>query len=48
MKLILVVPNSVRTFFGNNIFDPNDVRTLENIYFLMRTKLEYLWQVKLK
>ena len=24
MKLILVVPNSVRTFFGNNIFDPND------------------------
>ena len=24
MKLILVVPNLVRTFFGNNFFDPND------------------------
>ena len=37
MKIILVDPNLVRTFFGNNM-----VRTLENNHFLVRTKLGYL------
>ena len=37
MKIILVDPNLVRTFFGNNM-----VRTLENNNFLVRTKLAYL------
>ena len=37
MKIILVDPNLVCTFFGNNM-----VRTLENNYFLVRTKLGYL------
>ena len=34
MKIILVDPNLVRTFFGNNFFDPN--------HFQVRTKLGYL------
>ena len=42
MKIILVDPNLVRTFFGNNFFILIMVRTLENNYFLVRTKLGYL------
>ena len=42
MKIILVDPNLVRTFLGNNFLDAVMVRTLENNYFLMRTKLGYL------
>ena len=42
MKIILVDPNLVRTFFGNNFLVLIMVRTLENNYFLMRTKLGYL------
>ena len=38
MKIILVDPNLVRSFFGNNFFDPNYYPK----YFLVRTKLEYL------
>ena len=43
MKLILVQPNLVRTFFGHNFFDLIMLRTFENNYFLVRTKLGYLW-----
>ena len=39
MKITLVDPNLVRTFFGNIFFDPNYDAHLENNYFLMRTKL---------
>ena len=39
---ILVDPNLVRNFFGNNFLILFMVRTLENNYFLLRTKLEYL------
>ena len=42
MKIILVKPNLVLTFFSKNIFDPNYGAILENNYFLMRTKLGYL------
>ena len=42
MKIILVDLNLVRTFFGNNFFILIMVRTLENNYFLVRTKLGYL------
>ena len=42
MKIILVDPNLVRTFFGNNFLILIMVRTLENNYFLVRTKLGYL------
>ena len=42
MKIILADPNLVRTFFGNNFLILIMVRTLENNYFLIRTKLEYL------
>ena len=38
MKIILVDPNLVRTFFGNILFDPN----YGEHPFLMRTKLIYL------
>ena len=41
MKIILVDPNLVCTFFGNNFLILFIVRTLEN-YFLVRTKLGYL------
>ena len=37
MKVILVDPNIVRTFFGNNFLILIMVRTVENKYFLMRT-----------
>ena len=42
MKIILVDPNLMRTFFGKNFLILIMVRTLENNYFLMRTKLGYL------
>ena len=41
MKIILVDPNLVRTFSGSNILSLIMVRTLENNYFLTRTKLGY-------
>ena len=41
MKIILVDPNLVRTFFGNNFFDPNySAHACKYIYtciFLVRT-----------
>ena len=42
MKIILVDPNLVRTVFGNIFFHANYWAPLENNYFLVRTKLEYL------
>ena len=39
METILVDPNFVRTFFGNNFLILFMVRTLENNYFLVPTKL---------
>ena len=42
MKIILVDPNLVRTFFGINFLILMMVRTLESNYFLVRTKLGYL------
>ena len=42
MKIILVDPNLVHTFFGKNFLILIMVRALENNYFLMRTKLGYL------
>ena len=42
MKIILVNPNLVRTFFGNNFLILIIVCTFENNYFLVRTKLGYL------
>ena len=41
MKIILVSPNLLRISFGNNFFDLNMVRTLENNNFLVRTKLGF-------
>ena len=43
MKIILVDPNLVRTFFVIIFLILIMVRTLENNYFLVRTKLGYLW-----
>ena len=43
MKIILVEPNLVRTFFGNQFFDPNYGAHHESNCFLVRTKLGYLW-----
>ena len=43
MKAILVEPNLVCIFLGNNFFIVIMVYTLKNNYFLVRTKLEYLW-----
>ena len=42
MKIILVDPNLVHTFFGNNFVVLIMVGTFENIYFLVRTKLGHL------
>ena len=42
MQIILVDTNLVHTFFGNNFLILIMVRTLENNYFLVRTKLGYL------
>ena len=42
MKIILVDPNLVGSFLGNNFLILIMVRNLENNYFLMRTKLGYL------
>ena len=42
MKIILVDPNLVRILFGNIFLILIMVRTLENNYFLVRTKLGYL------
>ena len=42
MKIILEDPNLVRTFFANNFLILIMVRTPENSYFLMGTKLGYL------
>ena len=42
MKIILVDPNLLRTFFGNIFFILIMVRTLENNYFMVRTRLGYL------
>ena len=43
MKIILIDPNLVHTFLGNNFFlILITVRNLENNYFLVRTKLGYL------
>ena len=42
MKIILVDPNLVRTFFVIIFLILIMVRTLENNYFLVRTKLGYL------
>ena len=41
MKIILMDPNLMRTFFGNNFLDHN-YGTLENNYFLVPTKSGYL------
>ena len=43
IKAILVEPNLVCIFLGNNFFIVIMVYTLKNNYFLVRTKLEYLW-----
>ena len=42
MKIILLDPNLVRTFFGNDFLILITVRTLGNNYFLVHTKLGYL------
>ena len=42
MKIILVDPNLVRTFLVIIFLILIMVRTLENNYFLVRTKLGYL------
>ena len=42
MKIILVDPNLVRTFFGNIFLILIMVRTLENNYFSVRSKIGYL------
>ena len=42
VKTILLDPNLVRTFSGNIFLILIMVRTLENNYFLVRTKLGYL------
>ena len=42
MKIILVDPNLVRTFFGNIFLVLIMVRTLENNYFSVRSKIGYL------
>ena len=42
MKIILVDPNLVRNIFGNNFLILIMVRTLENDFFLVRTKLGHL------
>ena len=42
MKIILVDPNLVRTFFVIFFLILIMVRTFENKYFLVRTKLVYL------
>ena len=42
MKIILVDPNLVRTFLVIIFLILIMVRILENNYFLVRTKLEYL------
>ena len=42
MKIILVDPNLVRTFLVVIFFILIMVRTFENNYFLVRTKLGYL------
>ena len=42
MKIILVDPNLVRTSLVVIFFILNMVRTFENNYFLVRTKLGYL------
>ena len=42
IKIILVEPNLVRTFSGNNFLMIFLMRTLENNYFLVHTKLGYL------
>ena len=44
MKIILVDPNLVHTYFGNNFAVLIMVRTFENIYFFVRTKSGYLRQ----
>ena len=42
MKIILVDPNLVRTFFGNIFLVLIMVRTLDNNYFSVRSKTGYL------
>ena len=42
MKIILVDPSLVRTFFGNIFLILIMVRTLENNYFSVRSKIGYL------
>ena len=42
MKIILVDPNLVRTFFGNIFFILIMVLIPENNYFMVHTKLAYL------
>ena len=42
MKIILVDPNLVRTFFGNIFLVLIMVRTLDNNYFSVRSKIGYL------
>ena len=42
MKIILVDPNLIHTFFGNN-FLILIMRILENNYFLVCTKIGCLW-----
>ena len=42
MKIILVDPNLVCTFFGDSFFILIIVRAIKNNYFLVRTKLGYL------
>ena len=42
MKIILVDPNLVRTFFDNIFLILIMVPTVENNYFLVRSKLGYL------
>ena len=44
MKIILVDPNLVRSFFGNHFFFILIMmHTIENNYFLVHTKLGNLW-----
>ena len=43
MKIISVDPNLVRSFFAKHFLILIMVHTLENNYFLVCTKLGYLW-----
>ena len=42
LKIILVDPNLVHTFYGNNLFDFSYGVHPWKYFFLVRTKLEYI------